>query len=37
MCLILNKKKRRISVLSVESVDMLPGSPESGTPEEGGN
>lgn len=40
MSLILNKNKNKINGIrttSLESIDVLPGSPESGTPEEGGN
>lgn len=39
MCLVLNKNKNKINGIrttSLESIDMLPGSPESGAPEEGG-
>lgn len=40
MCLILNQNKNKINgihTVSVESVDMVPETPESGAPEEEGN
>lgn len=38
MCLVLNKNKNKINrTISLESIDMLPGTPESGAPQDGGN
>jgi len=40
MCLVLHKNKNKINGLrttSLESIDMLPETPESRAPEEGGN
>lgn len=40
MCLILNKNKNKtngICTTSLESIDMVPETPESGPPEESGN
>lgn len=43
MCLILNKNKNKtngnhtLNFSSLDSFDVLPGTPESGAPEEGGN
>lgn len=40
MCLVLNKNKNKVNGIpttSLESIDMLPGTPESGAPQDGGN
>jgi len=35
---VLNKNKNKINrTISLESIDMLPGTPESGAPQDGGN